>query len=495
MVSKRRLISLATSGGLLIMVGLIVWAVAFRQGSAKNLDRLNVQGKLYFWAGVNYPWHSYQDFGTGIWGHSGVSQPTSYAEIDTDFANMAAQGVKVVKWRIFNDGRYSPEFDDRGYVTGLDEKFFDDIDAAIEIARKHDLYLVFGLLASGLWTTECQANGMQLGVGPGIIADAGKRKSLVDKAIVPLLKHLGKNDRVLAYEIIAEPEWGIDELRDPEGNRLTAPLAAVRELVRDGVKAVHAYTRAYATLQSNRPTNMQHWRGLGLDYYSFSWYDWMEPYDPLDTAAASYKLDKPVVIGEVPVSGSQYYEVLQALDIAHERGYAGAFAWSFTGSDKYSQWSSVAKSYTEWISRLWSEVDVSGKSSPPTPGAPLKPQPYVGLGPDLSVDENVVDINAGVQIREGGVYVVKFYLYEFGGNPPGTELQEITRFKNGERQEFSLSFPNLIEGQRYKLSMAIFSSSLNLLKWVDSYAVFEVKDGQVEIPNLSDEVVGNPCSK
>jgi len=39
---------------------------------------------------VNYPWKTGPDFGTGGWGHSGVSDPTTYQEIDADFANMAA---------------------------------------------------------------------------------------------------------------------------------------------------------------------------------------------------------------------------------------------------------------------------------------------------------------------------------------------------------------------------------------------------------------------
>src|SRR5690349_11531583 len=57
-------------------------------------DRMVVKGRPSFWAGVNYPWKTGQDFGTGAWGHSGVSDPTTYQEVDVDFANIAAQGVR-----------------------------------------------------------------------------------------------------------------------------------------------------------------------------------------------------------------------------------------------------------------------------------------------------------------------------------------------------------------------------------------------------------------
>src|SRR3990172_3773396 len=78
-------------------------------------NRLPVSRQPFFWAGVNYPWKSYQDFGTGAWGHSGVSDRITYDEVDTDFTNMAAEGIKVVKWRVFNDGRYGPQFDEHGF--------------------------------------------------------------------------------------------------------------------------------------------------------------------------------------------------------------------------------------------------------------------------------------------------------------------------------------------------------------------------------------------
>jgi hypothetical protein len=143
-------------------------------------DRLTAAGQPAFWAGLNYPWKTGQDFGTGGWGHSGVSDSTTYREIDADFANMAAQGVRVVKWRIFSDGRYGLQFGDNGNVTGLDEFFFPDLDAALEIAKRHDLYLVFTLFSSGFWTADCQSGQVHLGGQASTLTDPTKRQALID---------------------------------------------------------------------------------------------------------------------------------------------------------------------------------------------------------------------------------------------------------------------------------------------------------------------------
>src|SRR5215831_12004470 len=145
-------------------------------------DRLAAMGHPAFWAGLNYPWKTGQDFGTGAWGHSGVRDPTTYQEVEADFANMAADGVRVVKWRVFSDGRYGLQVDDSAVVTGLDDYFFKDIDAALAIAQRHDMYLVFTLFSSGLWTADCQNGGVHLGGFADSLTDLVRRQALVDHA-------------------------------------------------------------------------------------------------------------------------------------------------------------------------------------------------------------------------------------------------------------------------------------------------------------------------
>src|SRR5689334_15990958 len=108
-----------------------------------------LQAKFVY--GVNYPWSTDGqtvfyglDFGINVWGsHLGVT--TRREAIARDFSDMAALGFVVARWFVFCDGRAGIVFDDRSLPAGLDERFFDDVDAALEIARDADMQLVFVL--------------------------------------------------------------------------------------------------------------------------------------------------------------------------------------------------------------------------------------------------------------------------------------------------------------------------------------------------------------
>lgn len=458
-------------------------------------NRLPVSRQPFFWAGVNYPWKSYQDFGTGAWGHSGVSDRITYDEVDTDFTNMAAEGIKVVKWRVFNDGRYGPQFDEHGFATGLTPEFYADVAAALEIAKKHDLYLVFTLFNSQIWTTSCTRQGVRFGWGPIIMTDPARRAALLHNGIEPFLRQVAKSDRVVAFEVIAEPEWGINELHTEQDFRKKVPLSAVRAFVRDVVRAIHANTKALATVESNRPTYMQNWRALGLDYYSFSWYDWMAPYDPLDVPASSHRLDSPVVLGEFPVATSQYYTIAQALDIAHRQGYAGAFAWSFAAADQYSRWADVREDFTAWLQQNWPEVNVAGKGARPAADAPVLPPPYARSEARFHVEQGILVSDVDLWVRGGGDLIAKFFLYPGDGSSTQAlaEREHFVAVPDGQPQLLTAIFDGLKDGLQYKLSLGLFDHNYTIVKWFDGLATFSVNSGQVEQPQLTQEQIENPC--
>lgn len=60
---------------------------------------------------------------------------TRQAGIERDFAEMASLGFVVARWFVFGDGRSGIVHHDRGVPCGLDELFFVDLDASLEIAR------------------------------------------------------------------------------------------------------------------------------------------------------------------------------------------------------------------------------------------------------------------------------------------------------------------------------------------------------------------------
>src|SRR5262249_42677299 len=155
------------------------------------------------------------------------------------------------------------QFDASGAVTGLDDFFLKDVDAALEIAQRHNMYLVFTLFSSGLWTANCQSAGVQLGGHSDWLMDSSKRQSLVENAILPLLDRAARTDRVVAYEVVAEPEWGIQELNQEQDARIKVPLASVRDLVGQVAQSIHQHGGSLATVESNRFSNMTNWQHLG----------------------------------------------------------------------------------------------------------------------------------------------------------------------------------------------------------------------------------------
>ena len=59
---------------------------------------------------------------------------------------MSAIGIEVVRWFVFTDGRGGVRWGDDGRLTGLDEHFFLDLDAALSCARDSGVRLCLVLL-------------------------------------------------------------------------------------------------------------------------------------------------------------------------------------------------------------------------------------------------------------------------------------------------------------------------------------------------------------
>jgi hypothetical protein len=89
------------------------------------------------------------------------------------------------------------------------------------------------------------------------------------------------------------------------------------------------------------------WRFAGLDFYEVHSYPYTEILEPFDYPISSLHLDKPTLLGEFPTAHSKR-TVTGYLDLAHKDGYAGAFAWSYRASDRYSNYRGAQKRIAAW---------------------------------------------------------------------------------------------------------------------------------------------------
>lgn len=315
-------------------------------------------GKNWYLSGNNYAWYNYgTDFGTGGWGKF-----TNWSQISTDFGNMRGQGVKVVRWWVFADGRYSPEWNGSGdtAVTGLDSQFFTDVDTALQIAHNNNIYLIPCLVDFHLWTSPVSSGGVTGGGHYGIIANAAIQQSYLDNALKPFLQHVAAStykNNVIGYDIVNEPEWTIKEIWNG-----AMPLVQVQTFAQNCANYIHMYGGgAYATLGAGTPVWAKYWKGLGLDFYQIHYYPNYDNYNGNGTAGsglptyASLSLDKPCIVGEYATADVNYTfgstQPLSAqwyLDTIYNYGYAGALGWGYQNMDSSSNWAAFQPVYTNW---------------------------------------------------------------------------------------------------------------------------------------------------
>jgi hypothetical protein len=328
--------------------------------------------------GCNYPWSTDGstifyglDFGANVWGsHLGVS--TRRAAVGRDFADMAALGFVAVRWFVFCDGRAGIVYDDRGLPTGLDPHFFADLDVALEIARGHGIRLDLVLfdhrwMYSGVRETIADpvtGDLLEARLPEGrarVFLSRPARDRLFDRVIAPLVRRYGPAGEradlassVLAFEFMNEPDFVIEEWeRDLSSHvRRPLPFEVIAELVARLSDAVHHHSQALATLGCARLHNLWAWddEALGLDVLQVHSYpDVKHPERETDVfgmPASALSSRRGVILGEFPGNGPEQHPdaatpppttLGEYLEFAVNAGYAGAWPWSFSGTDAYGR--------------------------------------------------------------------------------------------------------------------------------------------------------------
>ena len=279
--------------------------VAAQAPDLARASRIAAQGGNYFLSGVNYPQYQYYggDIATlaardsdGNWFYSSA---WNAAAIDRDLAAMQANGVHTLRWWLFGDGRGAPEFDATHKVTGFDTDFFPHLDAAMGLARAHNIQIIWSLwdflaLEQANWlcggapfqaaknraaalpaaaagaiqreldmarlapaatlpgTSDKPTAGQQCLVYAGghsnIITDTvtgGAQDTFFNNALRPLLQRYAGDPNIIGWEIMNEPEWTLN--RTPETGmaypQVQNPVdkAQMQAFFRRFTSAVHQY--------------------------------------------------------------------------------------------------------------------------------------------------------------------------------------------------------------------------------------------------------------
>jgi hypothetical protein len=250
----------------------------------------------------------------------------------------AGEGLSLVRIFVFCDGRASPRFAPDGSVAGLDERFFTDFDALVDVADRTGIRLLPVLLDFHWCAHPETVSGVQLGGRAGIIRDRTLRQTFLERALRPLLVRYGRRDAIYGWDIINEPEWVIRGVpgRRSDGYDLVT-LAQMREFATACARDIHRFAPTQlATIGSARRAWLPLWTGTGLDLYQFHWYDGFESQEPFPWPPCSeLGLDAPCLVGEVPTAGTRY-SAREFVSAASRGGYCGVLFWSYRARDTAS---------------------------------------------------------------------------------------------------------------------------------------------------------------
>ena len=331
-----------------------------------------------YWHGCNYPWSTDSttvfygmDFGANVWGsHVGVS--TRRRDIERDFLDIASLGFTVARWFVFADGRSGIEYDQRGLPVSPDPHLFTDFDVALEIAGGVGIQLV-PVLLDHRWMFEGVPDTIA-DPTTGLLLEArlpdGRahvlhthtgREALLGNVIEPLVRRYGPaGDRsdlgsaILAFEFMNEPDFIIEEWERDLSAHVARPLKfeVLADLVSQFSAIVHHHTHALSTMAAARLHNLWAWNdgALGLDFMQVHTYPdtrhTNRDADVFGMPAASLGMSKPVLIGEFPSNAVQQHPpgasppsttLEEYLEFAMKAGYAGAWPWSYSGTDGYGR--------------------------------------------------------------------------------------------------------------------------------------------------------------
>ncbi len=299
------------------------------------------QCKKRFMHGVNYAWRNFgADFGgLAAWGINGVAKTPV---IDTEFADIKAQGGNVIRWWVMPNFRSDGiVFDSNDKPVRLGGTFIDDLNAALALAEKHNVYLMLNLFSFDNFNPTTTSSGVRIrGLQP-IVLDAIKRQALLENVIRPMAKAVQASPyrkRMMAWDVINEPEWAIiggSKYGDQDFNCNSSLQCLTHDQMESFLRDVTAVLRSESgglvTVGGAAIKWAKAWSQLNLDFYQFHTYDWVNEWYPYSNSPAFYGItDKPVVMGEYPLTGLKGVPVPTMLTSWLKNNYGGALGWAMT---------------------------------------------------------------------------------------------------------------------------------------------------------------------
>jgi hypothetical protein len=320
-------------------------------GCVVNGRGITWNGETRFMYGTNYAWRSFgADFG-GVtsWGYAGISgNPGPFSDA---LRQMKAAGVSVVRWWMFP--RFLTDaisWDADGGPGGISQTLVADVQKALELAAQNGVFLMLTPFSfDNFYPTKTEQGVYSRSIQPMVVND-GLRQKLMDNVLGPIADAVAQSpyrDRLIAWDVMNEPEWAITGpslTGDPDfpaqGGLDLVTHAQMETFLGQAAQVLRSRSGSLVSVGGAAIKWAKAWSRIGLDFYQFHYYDWVYqnfPYQTVTLASVGVT-DKPVVMGEFPSDGLSAIGGLPARSAAQfstdllQAGYAGTLSWAFNDS-------------------------------------------------------------------------------------------------------------------------------------------------------------------
>ncbi len=317
--------------------------ISFTGFAQNRKDRIRFNNQELFLNGANVAWINFAN-DIGPKSHSNLE---AFRKI---FADVHANGGNAMRLWLHTTGAYSPEFDEKGFVTGPGKNTIEDLKAILDAAWENKVGLDLCLWSFDMLRLK---NGEKvISNSKNILSNPEGTKSYINNSLIPMVKALKGHPGIVAWEIFNEPEGMSNEF----GWKFNAhvPMSDIQRFINLCAGAIHRTdpkvlvtngSWSFFASFENPPKYKNYYTDARLieaggdkdgtlDFYSVHYYDWAgEVQSPFHHDASFWKLDKPLVMAEFAPKTTFGVDASALFEELYKRGYAGAMAWSWTDAN------------------------------------------------------------------------------------------------------------------------------------------------------------------
>ncbi len=347
------------------LASIALWALT----AGAQTSQITFNGQNLFLNGANIAWRNYAN-------DVGPNARTDMAYFNRIFGKVHASGGNCLRLWVHIHGGNTPVWSGNK-VTGPGVNTVRDLKQILACAWTNQVGLILCLwsfdMLQGKFNTEFAGLTAR---SYAILTNDTCRSYYLTNALTPMVKGLKGHPAIVAWEIFNEPEgmtpqfgWSTYRVNITYVQKFVNQCAGTIHRADPSARVSNGAWALFSTTDvtlpgSAHPDNFNYYRddrliAAGgdaqgtLDFYMVHYYDWAggNKRSPFQHAAATWKLDKPLVVAEFSFVGCT--NCGKNLHIAlHDRGYAGALDWSFTDENPagiLDQIAGMAAAYPEAV--------------------------------------------------------------------------------------------------------------------------------------------------